>query len=251
MAQPSPPPPPASSAPAVPAVPSDGSGVMFDAIAGRYDRLNRILSMGWDQGWRRATAAALELDSHPAPRVLDLATGTADLALEIRRRYPGATVVGIDPSQGMLEIGRQKVAAARWQSSIDLQTGDAQALPFEDGRFDAVTIAFGIRNVPDRRRGLAEMARVTRSGGRIAVLEASEPQGGLLAPLARFHIHKVVPTVGAMLSRGKAYNYLQDSIAAFPAPQEFATMMEAAGLQQVRIQPLTFGVCQLFVGEVP
>ena len=233
---------------------ADGSGAMFDAIAKRYDALNRVLSLGTDQGWRRKTAAALNLEkveAPGAPRILDLATGTADLALEIRRRYPTAQVVGVDPSLGMLEIGRRKVEEKGWSEFIHLEEGDAQALPFEDDAFDACTIAFGIRNVPDRSQGLKEMARVTRPGGRVAVLEASEPGRGLAAPFARFYMHHFIPAIGALFSGSREYRYLQKSVAAFPPPREFARMMEDAGLTVLKIRPLTFGVCHLYIAEVP
>lgn len=223
----------------------DGSGAMFDRIAGRYDRLNRILSLGIDTFWRRRTVAALELP--PQARVLDLATGTADLALSVLRRHPGAQVVGIDPSAGMLEVGRRKVCAAGLAAAITLDQGDAQRLPFADASFDGVAIAFGIRNVPDRPKALAEMARVTRPGGRVAILECSEPRRGLLAPLARLYIHNLVPHIGALLSGAAEYGYLQRSIAAFPPPEAFAEMMAAAGLEVREIRPLTFGVCHLYV----
>jgi demethylmenaquinone methyltransferase/2-methoxy-6-polyprenyl-1,4-benzoquinol methylase len=147
----------------------------------------------------------------------------------------------------MLEVGRGKVG----DLPITLEAGDAQALPYPDDSFDAATIAFGIRNVPDRARGLAEMARVVKPGGRVAVLELSEPKGGVMGPLARFHVHVLVPRIGALLSGAREYRYLQSSIAAFPPPEEFAAMMERAGLVIEKVDRLTFGVCHLYVGRVP
>jgi demethylmenaquinone methyltransferase/2-methoxy-6-polyprenyl-1,4-benzoquinol methylase len=222
-----------------------GSGSMFDAIAHRYDFLNRVLSLGIDRGWRRKTVDALALEA--GARALDLATGTADLAIAIAKSHDDATVVGIDPSANMLEVGRKKVSASGLAPRIELIEGDAQALPFDDETFDAVTIAFGIRNVPDRPKALAEMARVTKPGGRVAVLELSEPQGGILAPFARFHIRTMVPRIGALLSGSAEYAYLQRSIAAFPAPEAFGETMREAGLDVLAIRPLTFGVCCLYV----
>src|SRR5690606_29717358 len=146
--------------------PQRGSGAMFDAIADRYDLVNRVISLGVDQSWRRKTVAALEL--WQGARVLDLATGTADLAIQVALDTPGATVIGLDPSERMLALGRRKVHDALLTDRVELQQGDAQALPYPDNSFDGVCIAFGIRNVPDRRRALAEMARVTRKGGRTA-----------------------------------------------------------------------------------
>jgi demethylmenaquinone methyltransferase / 2-methoxy-6-polyprenyl-1,4-benzoquinol methylase len=223
----------------------DGSGQMFDAIAPRYDLVNRLISLGIDQSWRRRTVRALNLA--PGARVLDLATGTADLAIMIARMAAGTNVVGVDPSEKMLEIGRRKVEAEALAERIELKSGEAESLPFDDASFDGVSIAFGIRNVPDRARGLREMARVTKPGGRVCVLELSEPRG-LLGPLARFHVHTVVPYVGALLSGAREYHYLQRSIAAFPPADEFSALMRGAGLDVLQQTPLTFGVCHLYVG---
>lgn len=223
-----------------------GSGAMFDAIAARYDTLNRILSLGMDQGWRRKAVAALAL--RPGARVLDLATGTGDLAISIAETHPDCTVVGVDPSRNMLAEGVRKVGDLKLSERIEMLEGDAQALPFEDAIFDGVTIAFGIRNVPDRLQGLREMARVTREGGRIAILELSEPRSGVMGVLARTYVHEIVPRVGGLLSGAKEYRYLQRSIAAFPPADEFARMMEQAGLQVLETSALTFGVAHLYVG---
>jgi demethylmenaquinone methyltransferase/2-methoxy-6-polyprenyl-1,4-benzoquinol methylase len=178
---------------------------------------------------------------------LDLATGTGDLAMMIARLHPEVTVVGSDPSEGMLSVGRDKVRAASMGSRVVLEAGDAQALPYPDQSFDAVTMAFGIRNVPDRPKALREIARVVKPGGRIAILELSEPRGGLLAPFARFHVHTVVPTIGALLSGSKEYRYLQESIAKFPAPDEFATILRESGHDVLAVEPMTFGTVCLFV----
>lgn len=223
-----------------------GSGEMFDAIAPRYDLLNRLMSLGVDQSWRRKTVASLEL--RPGARVLDLATGTGDLALLIARMSPEVSIVGVDPSRNMLDIGRQKVAAAELAHRVSLEVGRGEELPFPNASFDGVTIAFGIRNVPDRARALAEMRRVTKPGGRVAILELSEPRSGLMAPLARFHVHTVVPWLGGLLSGAREYRYLQQSIAAFPDAETFSGMMRVAGLEVLRCEPLTFGVCHLYVG---
>ncbi len=225
----------------------EGSGAMFDGIAARYDLVNRVISLGIDQSWRRKTVRALELGA--AHRVLDLATGTADLAIQVAQTETSVSVVGVDPSSKMLEVGRRKVARAELAARIELLQGDAQALPFENDTFHSVCIAFGIRNVPDRALALREMSRVTRPGGRIAILELSEPRSGLLGAMARFHIHTVVPYVGALLSGVKEYQYLQRSIAAFPPAQEFADLMRASNLNVLGVHALTFGVCHLYVAE--
>lgn len=225
-----------------------GSGAMFDRIAARYDVLNRVLSFGIDHTWRRRTARSLALSSSAVPEVLDLATGTADLAIAIARAWPSARIRGTDPSREMLAIGRRKIEALGLVDRVVLEIGDAQSIELEDASVDATTIAFGIRNVPDRRRALAEMARVTRAGGRVAILELSEPRSGVLGRLARFHIREVVPRLGALLSGATEYRYLQRSIAAFPPAEEFLAMMAEAGLS-ASATPLTFGVCHLYVGQ--
>ncbi len=225
-----------------------GSGAMFDRIAARYDALNRILSFGVDRRWRRRTVAALRLP--PGARVLDLATGTADLAIAIAGAHPDAEVVGLDPSGAMLRAGRRKVAARGLAARVQLDGGTAEVLPFADASFDAVTIAFGIRNVPDRPAALREMARVTRPGGRVAVLELAEPRGPWRAP-ARFWVRTAVPVIGALLSGAWEYRYLQRSIAAFPAPPAFAAALREAGLDVETVREMTFGSCCLFVARRP
>lgn len=229
----------------------DGSGAMFDRIAARYDLLNRLNSLGLDRGWRRATAEALA----PAAagrgplRMLDVASGTGDLAIAIARRFPSAVVDGVDASAAMTSIGRGKVRRAGLADRVTLAAGDARDLGFPDRCFDAAAIAFGIRNVPDRLRALRELARVTRPGGRVAVLELGEPTSGPLAALARFHIRVVVPLMGALLAGGEEYRYLRRSIRAFPPPAEFARAMADAGLQPVETRPLAFGACNLFLAS--
>ncbi len=226
-------------------VPVLGSGAMFDRIAARYDTMNRVLSLGLDRGWRRRTVRALQLGERP--RVLDLATGTGDLAIDIAHMHPGAQVIGLDPSPRMLAIAEAKLLRRGLSGRVTLVRGDAQQLPYANCEMDAATIAFGIRNVPDRPAALREMARVVRPGGRIAVLELGEPERGLLARVARFHCRHVVPRLGALLSGAREYRYLQRSIAAFPPSAEFARVMEDAGLHVIDVAPLTFGVCTLYV----
>ncbi len=221
---------------------------MFDRIAGRYDLLNRLLSLGADQSWRRRTARALELS--PGALVLDVASGTADLAIVLARHGPDVRVEGIDPSPRMLALGREKVRVAGLEQRVHLQEGVAERLPFPDSAFDAVTIAFGIRNLPDRRLGLREMIRVLKPRGRLAVLELTRPEGGPLGWAARLWVRAVVPVLGAALSSGEEYEYLKRSIEAFPPRSEFADLMSGAGLTLRRVAPLSFGACVLFVGEL-
>jgi demethylmenaquinone methyltransferase/2-methoxy-6-polyprenyl-1,4-benzoquinol methylase len=223
-----------------------GSGEMFDRIARRYDLLNRLMSMGLDRGWRKRLTASLE--TGPLNRVLDLATGTGDVAISIARRYPHVQVIGLDPSSGMLGVAEHKILALNLSSQIELVKGDAQSLPYEDGHFDSVSISFGIRNVPDRALALSEMVRVTRKGGTVSVLELNEPGGGLMGRLAKIHVHHIVPRLGAFLSGAREYRYLQQSIAAFPEPEKFAEMMRNSGLQEVETSRFLFGVACLFTG---
>lgn len=227
--------------------PRGGSGAMFDAIAEKYDLVNRVLSLGMDQSWRRRAVRSLALGPHPT--VVDLATGTADLALMIAAMAPDATVIGVDPSEGMLEVGRRKVEEAGLGARVSLRKGDAQALDLVSHGADALTMAFGIRNVPDRPKALREMARVTKPGGRVAILELSEPRDGAMGALARFYVRGVVPAVGGTLSGKREYRYLQESIAAFPPPDEFADIMQSAGLRVVQVDRLMFGAAVLFVAE--
>lgn len=232
--------------------PRGGSGAMFDRIARRYDLLNRVLSLGIDQRWRRRTVRELAANGRtPGGRVLDLATGTGDLAILIARTHSGVQVDGVDPSRRMLEEAVAKIRSAGLEDRVRLMVGDAQALPYPDATFDAAAIAFGIRNVPDRALGLREMCRVTRPGGRVVVLELSEPGGGVMGWLARFHVHTLVPRIGALLSGEREYRYLQSSIADFPPAAEFSAMMRDAGLDVIGAHPLTLGVCHLYVAQRP
>jgi len=222
---------------------------MFDAISNRYDLVNRIVSLGLDQGWRKKTVASLALQA--GDHVLDLATGTADLAIAIAESNLEVTVEGSDPSEGMLCVGKTKLAQHAIAHRVTLVTGDAMAIDRDDASFDAVTMSFGIRNVPDRPRALAEIFRVLRPGGRLAILELSEPRRGPLAGLARLHVHTIVPTVGSWLSGAREYRYLEKSIAAFPPADTFADLVRAAGFVDVEARALTLGVVHLYVGRKP
>lgn len=223
---------------------ADGSGQMFDRIARRYDLLNRILSLGLDRSWRRKLVASLPDQG----RLLDVATGTGDVALALAKAYPEVSVTGLDPSVGMLDVGREKVTARSLDPRVELIEGDAQAMPFPDDHFAGACIAFGIRNVPDRAKGLSEMARVVEPGGPIVVLELGEPRKGLLAPFARFHVRHVVPLIGAVLSGDAEYRYLQKSVAAFPVPEAFCELMTDAGLKDATYEAMPFDAAHLYVG---
>lgn len=232
-----------------PTGPSAGSGEMFNRIAERYDFMNRLMSFGLDLRWRKKLLNALELA--PGHHLLDVATGTADVALDACKRVDDLRVTGLDPSAGMLGVGQRKINEAGRSEQITLVEGDALDMPFEDNHFESSCVSFGIRNFPDRLQGLREMTRCVKPGGRVAVLELSEPRGGLLSPFTRFHIHKVVPILGAFLSGDKEYRYLAKSIQAFPPPAEFAALMEEAGLIDVHFEPMTFRVAHLYVGTKP
>jgi demethylmenaquinone methyltransferase/2-methoxy-6-polyprenyl-1,4-benzoquinol methylase len=225
--------------------PALGSGQMFDRIAPRYDFVNRVLSLGLDKRWRRRVIKELALA--PNARVLDVATGTGDLAIELAKAVPAGKVIGLDPSANMLAVATLKLAKLGLDGRVALIEGDAQALPQANCEIDAATIAFGIRNVPDRPRALRELARVVRPGGTIAVLELGEPKRSLLGRAARFHTRHVVPRIGALLSGKREYRYLQTSVAAFPPNDEFAQIMRDSGLDVRKVIPLTFGVCTLFI----
>jgi demethylmenaquinone methyltransferase/2-methoxy-6-polyprenyl-1,4-benzoquinol methylase len=224
---------------------ADGSGFMFDKIAKKYDLLNRIISMGLDQSWRQKLINSMPNEGE----LLDLATGTADVAISLAKQKNNVTIKGLDPSVGMLEVGKEKVKKLNLENRIDLIEGSALDMPFEDQKFSGCCVAFGIRNFPDRLQGLKEMARVTKSGGVISILELSEPRDGFLSPFVKFHVHHVVPWLGAILSGQAEYRYLQKSVAAFPPPQEFAGLMEQAGLKDIQILRMPFGVAHLYISK--
>ncbi|SMB95873.1 bifunctional demethylmenaquinone methyltransferase/2-methoxy-6-polyprenyl-1,4-benzoquinol methylase UbiE [Deinococcus hopiensis] len=218
---------------------------MFASIAPRYDLLNRVLSLGVDRGWRRE--AAREALALGPTRVLDVATGTGDFALELKARAPEAEVVGSDFVPEMLSIARQKAHVRHLE--VRLEEGDALNLPYPDHAFSAVTCAFGFRNFADYGRGLAEMWRVLSPGGRLVVLEFPPPRPGLFGPLFRFYFRQVLPRIGALVSgNAGAYTYLPESVLAFPDPERLAAMMHATGFR-TRYRLLTFGIAAIHVGD--
>jgi demethylmenaquinone methyltransferase/2-methoxy-6-polyprenyl-1,4-benzoquinol methylase len=216
---------------------------MFDAIAPRYDLLNRLLSAGIDQRWRAKAIASLNLTGRET--LIDVCTGTADVALEARRG--AARILGVDFAGAMLTLGLAKVRKAGEERRISLVRGDAMRLPAADGSADAVTVAFGIRNVQRPEIGCAEMARVLRPGGRLAILEFGMPRLPGVAALYRWYFSSVLPFIGRRISgHTGAYSYLPASVGTFPPPAEFVTMLQQAGFSQVRADPLTFGIVYLY-----
>jgi demethylmenaquinone methyltransferase/2-methoxy-6-polyprenyl-1,4-benzoquinol methylase len=209
---------------------------MFDRIAPVYDAMNRIMSAGLDRRWRRLTARAAV---RPGDRVLDACCGTGDLALACAAE--GGRVTGLDFSERMLERARRKSATIEWVA------GDAVALPFGDASFDAATVGFGVRNVPELERALAELRRVLRPGGRLAILEITRPRG-VLSPFYRLWFDVLVPALGRVLPGGSAYTYLPASVRRFPGPDELAALLEAAGFAAVRYRLLGGGIVALHVG---
>ncbi|MBI1736359.1 MAG: ubiquinone/menaquinone biosynthesis methyltransferase [Candidatus Rokubacteria bacterium] len=222
--------------------------VMFTRIARRYDLMNTVMTGGRHHAWRRITARAV-CAAPPGP-VLDLATGTADLALAIRRLDPRRTVVGADFAEAMLVEGARKLAAAG-ERRVPLLAADALALPFADATFACVTSAFLLRNLDDLGRGLAEMRRVTRPGGRVVSLDITSPGVPAWGAMFDLYFHRVVPAVGALVARDRqAYTYLPQSVARFVSPAELARIMERAGLRHVQYRRLALGTIALHVGEV-
>lgn len=229
-----------------------GRGIrdMFDTIAPRYDFLNRLLSFGIDRSWRSFAVGRLRIPEHG--RVLDIATGTGDVAIEIAKRTPASVViVGSDFTQGMLVRGQQKVAASPFAHRIVFANAPCEALPHPDGVFDGVTIAFGIRNVVERQTGLNEMRRVLKPGGRVVILEFSTPTSRFFRALYYFYFRRLLPLIGGLFSSRGAYTYLPDSVLEFPARSEFKAMLTTAGFVDVRHFDLTFGIATVYIGVCP
>jgi demethylmenaquinone methyltransferase / 2-methoxy-6-polyprenyl-1,4-benzoquinol methylase len=218
-------------------LPADGVRRMFDRIAPVYDVMNRVMTAGLDRRWRRIT---LDATVATGDRVLDACCGTGDLAIGARRR--GARVTGLDFSSAMLERARGKDAGIEWVQ------GDALALPFEDGSFDAATVGFGVRNVDDLEAGLRELRRVLRDGGRLGILEITTPRGAL-APFYRVWFDRVVPLLGKVLPGGAAYSYLPASVCRFPGPDELQALLERCGFDAVQYRLFAGGIVALHTGN--
>ena len=217
---------------------------MFDNISPRYDFLNHFLSLGIDNIWRvrvRKTVAKFN-----PTKVLDVATGTADLAIELIK-IKNLTVVGIDISQGMLDFGDIKLKKKGLDSRITLKQADSENLPFEDASFDAVTVSFGVRNFENLDKGLAEMGRVLKPGSPLVVLEFSKPTNPVFSKLYWFYFKYILPPLGKLFSKdATAYTYLPQSVAAFPEGEEFVNRAKSVGFSSVIYKPLTFGICTMY-----
>jgi demethylmenaquinone methyltransferase/2-methoxy-6-polyprenyl-1,4-benzoquinol methylase len=222
---------------------------MFDRIAGVYDPLNTVMTAGLHHTWRQRAADLASVG--PGARVLDVACGTGDLAIELAGRVaPGGSVLGADFSERMLELAREKAAARGLGASIQFETANALALPYGDSSFDAATVGFGARNFSDLAQGLREMARVVRPGGRVVVLEITTPSRPPLSTFYGFWFDRVVPVLGRIAGDEDAYSYLPNSVKRFPGPLELAAVMWVCGLRQVRYIVTAGGIIALHVGTV-
>lgn len=230
-----------------------GRGVrqMFDDIAHRYDLLNRLLSFGIDRRWRRFAVSQLSIPKNG--RVLDIATGTCDVALEVSEQTDSSVkIVGEDFTQGMLVQGQKKLDDSVFGNRIMLVNAPCEEIPHPDDTFDGITIAFGIRNVVDRAAGLREMFRVLKPGGRAVILEFSNPKSRLFRQIYYFYFQKILPTIGGLISKKRsAYQYLPDSVIEFPSQEDFSAMMGEAGFQRLQHTDVTLGIATVYVGDKP
>ncbi len=223
---------------------------LFNHIAPDYDKLNRLMSFGLDVSWRKKAIRELCRDDCPL-QVLDVASGTADFAIDAARQLAaGSRVVGVDISEQMLAVGRNKVKKVGLQDKVEVQIADAENLPFDDASFDSVTVAFGVRNFEHLLQGLSEMCRVLRPGGKAVILELSYPDNPFLLWCYKLYAVRFLPKVCGWLSGDRdAYHYLPASIMKFPKPAQFVPILKEAGFAKVSVRSFTFGVCRLYVAE--
>lgn len=220
---------------------------MFDSIAPAYDFMNRAMTMGVDKLWRRNAVNIVA--KHAPASILDLATGTGDLAIAIARKLPHAEITGADLSVSMMEIGKEKVAKAGLQDRVRFLQADGTALPLPSNTFDCVTIAYGIRNFEDIAKGYGEMFRVLKPGGHLVVVELATPVNSVALKAYNVYTKNIIPTVGRMVSRdARAYSYLPESIAAVPQREDMLTLMRGAGFTATSFHSMTFGSCIIYVG---
>jgi len=221
---------------------------MFDSISPKYDLLNRLLSAGIDQRWRKRL---IKLMKRQQPEhILDIATGTADLPVLQAKALPSARITGLDISEGMLEVGRKKIKKAGLENRVELTPGDAENLPFDNASYDAVTVAFGVRNFEDLEKGIREMARVLRPGGQMYILEFSQPEKTPFKQLYGFYSRRILPFIGKLVSGdASAYTYLPESIAVFPYGEQMKNIILKNGFSEAEIYPLTFGIATIYVAK--
>ncbi len=220
---------------------------MFDHIAGKYDFLNRFLSGGIDIKWRKK--ALLQLASLQPKKLLDVATGTGDVAIMASNLLKVEKIIGIDISEGMLSLGRQKVEKLGLSDTIELLKGDSETINFEDNTFDAITVAFGVRNFEDLEKGLSEIRRVLKPAGKLVVLEFSQPKMPGIKWLYNFYMNVVTPGMGKLFSKNRnAYQYLNESIKKFPEGKNFTTILESVGFVNIYHKPLSLGICSIYCG---
>lgn len=220
---------------------------MFDNISHRYDFLNHFLSLGIDKGWRRKAIRQLE-PLRPAV-ILDVATGTGDFAIQALSLKPHK-VIGIDISEGMLAVGRKKIADRQLTSQVELFSGDSENIPFADNKFDAVTVGFGVRNFENLQRGLAEIYRVVKPGGMVVVLEFSRPRTFPFRQVYNFYFKFILPKIGRFISSDKAaYTYLPESVEAFPDGEDFLQCLSTVGFKNTKCRALTFGISSIYSGS--
>ena len=221
---------------------------MFDSISGQYDFLNHLLSFGIDYYWRFVVVSVLR--KFGAKKVLDVATGTGDLALAAYQQGGAEEVVGVDIARQMLSIGQQKIARKQLHPAVRLEYGDAEELKFPDHTFDAVTVAFGVRNFGDLEKGLSEIARVLKPGGLALILEFSQPRRTPIKQVYKFYSYQILPSVGKLFSKSEsAYQYLPESVSVFPSGKAFTDIMKKAGFRQTKDHSLTFGICSIYAGK--
>lgn len=221
---------------------------MFDSIAKRYDFLNRFLSLGIDKGWRKKAIAKFE--GKKMNHLLDIATGTADMALMAYQQIKPAKITGIDISEGMMQYGRIKIAEKKLTECIQLSLGDSTAIPFPDNSFDGAMVAFGVRNFADLEKGLKEINRVLQPGSKLVILEFSQPTSIWFKPIYNLYMKWITPTVGQLFSGNKAaYSYLNESVIAFPEGPAFLKIFEQSGFTKVSQQKLTLGICSIYCGS--
>lgn len=217
---------------------------MFNNIAGQYDFLNHFLSLGIDKGWRKKAIA--EIGKIKPIAILDVATGTGDLAIAAAKLQP-EKIVGVDIADQMLAIGRKKIQDLDLANTITLQNGDSESMPFGINSFDAVTCAYGVRNFQNLEAGLKEMSRVMRPGGKLAILEFSHPKSFPIKQLYQFYFKYILPTLGKIISKhSTAYTYLPESVMAFPEGKIFCQALERCGFKDAKARPLTFGITTLY-----